>query len=59
MEVLSAFINEIVAMRARFADYVQKYELYSFLTKQEVEFMNEIAIACQKLSDTNTYRKDK
>jgi hypothetical protein len=57
MEVLSAYINEIVRMRNNFADYVAKFELLDFLTREEVEFMNEISIACQKLSDTNTSRK--
>lgn len=56
MQVLDAFINEIVAMRARFADYVAKFELYGQLTRAEAEFMNEIALACQKLADTNSIR---
>lgn len=56
MQVLDAFINEIVAMRARFADYVAKFELYSQLTRAEAEFMNEIALACKRLEDTNTIR---
>lgn len=58
MQVLDAFINEIVAIRARFADFVQKYELFGQLTRAEVEFMNEIALACQKLEDINTIRGD-
>lgn len=51
-EVLSAYINEIIAMRYRFADFVAKFELYETLTRREAEFMNEISLACKKFEDT-------
>jgi hypothetical protein len=56
-KVLDAFINEIVSIRYRFVNYVLAHELLPTLTKAEVEFMNEIALACEKLKDSNTVRK--
>jgi hypothetical protein len=45
-------MNEICAMRNRFADFVAKFELYETLTRREAEFMNEISVAVQKFNDS-------
>lgn len=59
MEVIGAFLSQICAFRAQFADYIAKYELYEMLTKNEAEFMNEIAISCQKFLDTELINQAK
>lgn len=55
-QLVDGYINEISAMRNRFADYIAKFELEGYLTLAENEFLYEISIACQKLADTNTIR---
>ena len=54
--VVTSLINLVVSSKNRFADYVTENKLFEHLTREEAEFMNEVALACQKLADTNTIR---
>lgn len=59
MEVLGAFIHAVISTSKEFALYVNKWELHGFLTRNEVELMNEVAISCQKFLDTEKLNQAK
>ena len=52
LQVCMSFIHEILAMSQRFGTYVADHEMENFLTVAEHEFKYQIAVACQRLIDT-------
>jgi len=56
IQVVQATIYEIIAMRQRLADYINKFELINILTREEVEFLNKVAIEGQALIDGRSHQ---
>lgn len=50
-QVLQAMIYALISTSREFADYTLKFELYETLTANEVQLMNQIAIAVQEYLD--------
>lgn len=58
-QTLQAFIYASISSMRAFVDYTQKYELYSTLTANEVNLMNQIAIAVQEYLDNEEIERNK
>ena len=56
--VIETFIQGIISTRARFAAYVNQYELFDVLTAEQVEFMNAVALAAQLYQDSKVVNKE-
>lgn len=50
-EVLYAFVYALISTTRDIADFIQKYELYGTLTKNEAQMLNSIQIAVREYLD--------